>query len=185
MSTHHRIALVAAVAASLILGACSSTPVASTQSTKDNAPVNQAPAAPTAVAHADKSATDVKASALAPYLDPSNALYQKRSVYFDFDKFVVKPEDTSLVELHGKFLASHPEVAIRIEGNTDEQGGIEYNLALGQKRAEAVRKALAIYGVKPAQMEAVSFGEEKPKATGHDEAAHAQNRRADLAYPAH
>jgi peptidoglycan-associated lipoprotein len=85
--------------------------------------------------------------------------------------------------LHGKFLASHPLLAIKIEGNADERGGAEYNLALGQKRAEAVSKALKIFGVKDSQMEAVSFGKEKPKALGHEEASYAQNRRADLDYP--
>jgi peptidoglycan-associated lipoprotein len=75
-------------------------------------------------------------------------------------------------------------VAIKIEGNTDERGGAEYNLALGQKRAEAVSKALKLFGVKDSQVEAVSFGKEKPKAPGHDEVSYAQNRRADLDYPA-
>jgi peptidoglycan-associated lipoprotein len=75
-------------------------------------------------------------------------------------------------------------VSIKIEGNTDERGGAEYNLALGQKRAEAVSRALKIFGVKDAQMEAVSFGKEKPKVLGHDDASYAQNRRADLDYPA-
>lgn len=84
--------------------------------------------------------------------------------------------------MHEKYLASHPSIAIKVQGNTDEQGGVEYNLTLGQKRAEAVSKALKIYGVKESQLEAVSFGEEKPKATGHDEASRAENRRADLTY---
>lgn len=182
MNTQNRLALVATLAASIFLGACSSTPVA-TAPAAPAAPVVQAPA-PAAPVAKPATPTPVVQAPVAPYLDPSNALYRERSVYFDFDKYVVKPEDTRLIELHGKFLAANPTVAIRIEGNTDEQGGAEYNLALGQKRAEAVSKALSVYGVKPTQVEAVSFGEEKPKALGHDEAAHAQNRRADLAYPA-
>ncbi len=88
-----------------------------------------------------------------------------------------------MLELHGKYLAANPQIVIKVQGNTDEKGGAEYNLALGQKRAEAVVKMLKIYGVKDSQLEAVSFGKEKPKALGHDDAAHAQNRRADLAYP--
>ena len=80
--------------------------------------------------------------------------------------------------------SAEPAVSIKIEGNTDERGGAEYNLALGQKRAEAVSRALKIFGVKDAQMEAVSFGKEKPKVLGHDDASYAQNRRADLDYPA-
>ena len=179
MNNHHRLALAATLAASILLGACSSTPIAATPAPQQAAPTAQpaAPAAKPAVPAA------VVSAPIAPYLDPKSALYQERSVYFDFDQFMLKPEATRLMELHGKFLASHPNVAIKIEGNTDEKGGSEYNLALGQKRAEAVRKALEIFGVRATQMEAISFGKEKPKATGHDEAAHAQNRRADLAYP--
>lgn len=95
----------------------------------------------------------------------------------------MKPDYAPLLEMHGKYLATHPNVIIKVQGNTDEQGGAEYNLALGQKRAEAVTRALRVFGVKDSQLEAISFGKEKPKALGHDEAAHEQNRRADLAYP--
>ncbi len=95
----------------------------------------------------------------------------------------MKSEYQSLIERHGKYLTSMPNLTIKIEGNADERGGAEYNLALGQKRAEAVLKALEIYGVKGSQLEAVSWGSERPKAQGHDDAAWAQNRRADLTYP--
>lgn len=182
MKSYHRLTLACTLLAAMFLGACSSKPLATTSAAPQSAPAQSAAATPPAAAPAEKPAAPVQAS-IPPYLDPGSALYQNRSVYFDFDQYVVKPEHARMMELHGKFLAAHPELAIRIEGNTDEVGGIEYNLALGQKRAEAVRKALTIYGVKPTQMEAISFGKEKPKATGHDEAAHAQNRRADLAYP--
>ncbi|MFZ2650447.1 MAG: OmpA family protein, partial [Burkholderiaceae bacterium] len=84
---------------------------------------------------------------------------------------------------HGKYLGSKPQLAIRIEGNADERGSAEYNLALGQRRAEAVLHALKLFGVRDSQMEAVSWGEERPKLISHDESAWAQNRRADLAYP--
>jgi len=104
-------------------------------------------------------------------------------VYFDFDEALLKPEFSSLIERHGQYLMSNPKLAIRIEGNTDERGSAEYNLALGQKRAEAVKQALKIYGVKDTQMEAISWGKEKPRAKGHDEADWGQNRRADLQYP--
>jgi peptidoglycan-associated lipoprotein len=128
-------------------------------------------------------AQPVSQSAVPAYLDPANALSTQRSVYFDFDQYVVKPDGQRLLETHGKYLAAHPGVAIKVEGNTDEQGGAEYNLALGQKRAQAVVTVLKTYGVKDAQMEAVSFGKEKPKAVGHDDASRSQNRRADLDYP--
>jgi peptidoglycan-associated lipoprotein len=87
-----------------------------------------------------------------------------------------------VVEAHAKYLNAHKDRKVIIQGNTDDRGGAEYNLALGQKRAEAVRKALALLGVSEAQVEAVSFGKEKPKALGNDEAAWAENRRADIAY---
>lgn len=120
---------------------------------------------------------------LPAYLDPSSSIYKNRSVYFDFDKYTVKSEFNALVEDHGKFLSANPNVQVKVEGNTDERGGAEYNLALGQKRAEAVVKALKVLGAKDSQLEAVSYGKEKPKAAGHDEAAYSQNRRADLVYP--
>ena len=88
-----------------------------------------------------------------------------------------------MLELHGRYLSANPKLSIRVEGNADERGSAEYNLALGQKRAESVVRALKLYGVKDSQMEAVSWGKEKPKAMGHDEAAWAQNRRVDLVYP--
>jgi len=114
--------------------------------------------------------------------DPSSPL-SKRSIYFDFDLFTIKSEYLKLIERHGSYLAAKPALSVRIEGNADERGSSEYNLALGQKRAQAVLQALRIYGVKDGQMEAVSWGKERPMATGHEEADWAQNRRADIAYP--
>ncbi|MFM0732696.1 peptidoglycan-associated lipoprotein Pal [Paraburkholderia sediminicola] len=116
-----------------------------------------------------------------PLNDPNSPL-AKRSVYFDFDDYTIKPEYESLLKLHAQYLMSHPQRHVRIQGNTDERGTSEYNLALGQKRSEAVRRELVLFGVPNSQLEAISFGKEKPVATGHDEAAWAQNRRADLAY---
>jgi len=104
-------------------------------------------------------------------------------VFFDFDKFDIKSESGPVVERQGKYLTANKALSIRVEGNADERGGREYNLALGQKRADAVVRALKVYGVSDKQLEAVSFGKEKPQAQGHDEAAWAQNRRVDLAYP--
>jgi peptidoglycan-associated lipoprotein len=116
-----------------------------------------------------------------PMNDPSNPL-SRRSIYFDFDSFTIKDEFRPVVEAHAKFLVANKARRVVVQGNTDERGSREYNLALGQKRSEAVRRALISLGVADAQIEAVSFGEEKPKATGTDEAAFAENRRADLAY---
>jgi peptidoglycan-associated lipoprotein len=115
-------------------------------------------------------------------LDEPGGVLAKRSIYFDFDSFTIKDEYKPLIEAHAKYLSTNKGRRILIQGNTDDRGSREYNLALGQKRAEAVRRALAILGVPDAQMEAVSLGEEKPKAIGSDESAWAENRRADIAY---
>jgi len=103
-------------------------------------------------------------------------------IYFDFDSFVVKPEFQNTLEGHAQYLKSHTARKVMLEGHTDERGGREYNLALGQKRAEAVRRSLSLLGVPDAQMEAVSFGKEKPAVQGHTEDAFAQNRRVELSY---
>lgn len=129
------------------------------------------------------SAMDGKSGAYSgdPRKDPASPL-SKRSIFFDFDSFVVKDEYRSILEAHAGYLASKRDSRVILQGNADERGSREYNLALGQKRAEAVRKALSVLGVGDAQMEAVSFGEEKPRNEGNDEAAYAENRRADVVY---
>ena len=105
-----------------------------------------------------------------------------RVIYFDYDSFVIKPEFQSAVEAHARFLTANKARRVAIEGHTDERGGREYNLALGQKRAEAVRRALTLLGVGDAQIEAVSFGEEKPASAGTGEEDLARNRRAEMNY---
>ena len=105
-----------------------------------------------------------------------------RLVYFDYDSFVIKPEFQAVIEAQARFIKADKTRKVAIEGHTDERGGREYNLALGQKRAEAVRRALILLGVADAQMEAVSFGKEKLAATGSDEASMAKNRRAEISY---
>jgi peptidoglycan-associated lipoprotein len=105
-----------------------------------------------------------------------------RLIYFDYDSYAVKPQFQSLIEAHAKFLKANPGRRIALEGHTDERGGREYNLALGQRRAEAVRRSLGLLGVNDNQMEAVSFGKEKPAAAGSDESAWAQNRRVEVVY---
>jgi peptidoglycan-associated lipoprotein len=158
----------------LILSACSSTPV-------NNTPSSDAGTTPAAQPTADARAVAPVNAAIDPLNDPKSAL-AKRSVYFDYDSYLLKNEAQPVAEAHAKYLASNKGRNIVIQGNTDERGGTEYNLALGQKRAEAVRKSLAALGVPESQMEAVSFGKEKPKAQGSDEAAWAENRRADIVY---
>jgi peptidoglycan-associated lipoprotein len=135
----------------------------------------------TAKANAGSNGANSNANANDPLSDPSSIL-AKRSIYFDLDSYVVKDEYKSVIDAHGKYLASRPDRKVLIQGNTDERGGSEYNLALGQKRADAVRRALSLRGVPESQMEAVSFGKEKPKAMGSNEEAWKENRRADIAY---
>jgi peptidoglycan-associated lipoprotein len=103
-------------------------------------------------------------------------------IYFDLDSYSVKVEYQSVLEAHARYLRADRNRRVNIEGHTDERGGSEYNLALGQKRSDAVRRSLAVLGVPENQMESVSFGKEKPVAQGSDESAYAQNRRAALNY---
>ena len=104
----------------------------------------------------------------------------KYSVYFEYDQYDVKPEYRALVESHARFLKANPQARLVIEGNADERGSREYNVALGQRRAEAVTKLLVLLGAKPEQIEAVSWGEEKPRTSGHDDKAWSENRRDDF-----
>ncbi len=103
-------------------------------------------------------------------------------VYFDYDSAVIKPEFQTLIAMHARFIRDDRTKRIVIEGHTDERGGREYNLALGQKRAEVMRNAMTLLGVADSQLEAVSFGEEKPAVTGHTEAVWGKNRRAEISY---
>ena len=105
-----------------------------------------------------------------------------RVVHFDYDSYVIRSDYQSLIESHARFIKASPARKVMLEGHTDDRGGREYNLALGQKRAEAVSRALALLGVPSTQIEAVSFGKEKPAAPGNNEDAYAQNRRVELSY---
>ncbi|MBL8511518.1 MAG: peptidoglycan-associated lipoprotein Pal [Betaproteobacteria bacterium] len=116
-----------------------------------------------------------------PLQDPSNIL-SKRVIYFDYDKDTVKPEFAALVQAHAKFLSENRNRRVRLEGHADERGSREYNMALGQRRADAVRKTTSVLGVSNERMETISFGEDKPKASGHDEASWAENRRVEIVY---
>ncbi|MBV8046018.1 MAG: peptidoglycan-associated lipoprotein Pal [Paludibacterium sp.] len=167
--------LLIGTAAASLLAACSST----------KPPEAAAPAAsqPAATSVAPVSSGEQNQTALDPLHDPNSPLAQ-RSVYFDFDSSVVKDEYKSLVGAHADFLKSSNGNShkITIQGNTDARGSREYNLALGQRRAESVKKSMEVLGVPDKQLEAVSFGKEKPKATGTSDADYAQNRRADIVY---
>jgi peptidoglycan-associated lipoprotein len=116
-----------------------------------------------------------------PLRDPNNIL-SKRSIYFDFDSFVVKDEYRPLVEAHARYLQQNRNARMTVQGNTDERGSREYNIALGQKRADAVKRMMLLLGATDGQIETVSYGEERPKNAGHDEGAWAENRRDDIVY---
>jgi peptidoglycan-associated lipoprotein len=116
-----------------------------------------------------------------PLRDPNNIL-SKRSVFFDYDSFVVKDEYRPLVEAHARYLQQNRNARTTVQGNTDERGSREYNIALGQKRADSVTRMMTLLGASESQIETVSFGKEKPRNPGHDEAAWAENRRDDILY---
>jgi peptidoglycan-associated lipoprotein len=126
--------------------------------------------------------TGAQGSAMQPHKDPANILSQKRSVYFDYDQFVIKDEFRATVEAHAKYLQGNRALRITLQGNTDERGTREYNIALGQKRADAVKKLMILLGASEVQIETVSFGKEKPRRPGSDEASWAENRRVDIVY---
>jgi peptidoglycan-associated lipoprotein len=116
--------------------------------------------------------------------DPSSPL-SKRVIYFQYDSSEVLPEYVGVINAHANFLASNPGKTVTLEGHADERGSSEYNIALGEQRAKSVGKMLKLQGVTDTQLQVVSFGEEKPAVSGHDESAYQQNRRVELAYPGH
>ena len=115
-------------------------------------------------------------------LGPSGPLGSQRIIYFDFDSSDIRPEFVDVVAAHGRFLAGNASIRVRLEGHTDERGSREYNIGLGERRAQTVKRALMLQGVKEAQIATVSYGEERPAAAGSDEAAYSKNRRVELVY---
>jgi peptidoglycan-associated lipoprotein len=113
---------------------------------------------------------------------PQGGLLIKRIVYFDFDSSEIKGEGTDIVAAHAKYLAGHGATRVRLEGHTDDRGSREYNVGLGERRAQAVRRALLLQGASDAQISTVSYGAERPAVSGHDEAAWAKNRRVEIVY---
>ena len=127
------------------------------------------------------SAKDTTSPTLNPLNDPNNIL-SKRSVYFDFDKYLVKDQYKSMVLSHARYLRENSDAMVHLEGHADERGSREYNLSLGQRRADSVKSVMTLAGTKESQIEATSYGEEQPRAIGHNEAAWAENRRVDIRY---
>lgn len=174
----HRVVTLLAVAATLVLGACGSKPPKPAPST-----------APTEVGGGTQSEGANAANAAGDALGnqqevggPQAGLLATRIVYFDFDSAVIKGQGVDVVAAHAKYLAATPQARVRLEGNTDERGSREYNIGLGDRRAQAVRRALLLQGVAEGQITTVSYGEERPADPGHDEAAWAKNRRVEIVY---
>jgi peptidoglycan-associated lipoprotein len=141
------------------------------------APVGQPPISGAPIA------TDQTPSGKLPaVLSDPKSLLSRRSVFFEYDSNVVRDEFRPMIQAHARFLLDNPKFRVTIQGNTDERGSREYNLALGQRRADAVRQAMSVLGVTERQMEPVSLGEERPRTSGSTEAAYAENRRADILY---
>jgi peptidoglycan-associated lipoprotein len=180
--------LIIGLFAAVVLAGCSSTPTQDAAPVEDRAPGAGATTQGSGTSTAGTSASGVSgtstgaaAGALSPLKDPKSILSQ-RSVLFDYDSYVVKDEYRSLVEAHAKYLQANRGARMIVQGNTDERGTREYNIALGQRRADAVKKMMLLLGATEAQVETVSFGKEKPRNTGGGEAAWAENRRGDIVY---
>lgn len=178
--------LIGVIALAAFLAACSSKKVKEepAPAVEDKSPTTQSqPVAP--ASGMDESASTATAGAsdgsVNPLTDPNNIL-SKRSIYFDYDKDEVKAEFRPLVEAHAKYLQQNSNARLMIQGNTDERGSREYNLALGQRRAAAVKNAMNVYGASDNQIETVSYGEEKQRCAEATEACWAENRRADVVY---
>jgi len=162
-----------------LLAGCASTPTTGNKAGVEDrtATANTAQQGGTATPVAPKAEQQVS-----PLKDPKNIL-SKRSIFYDYDKYDVKDEYRPLLQAHANYLAQHPDTKMLIQGNCDERGSREYNIALGQKRADGVKKMLQLMGAKDSQIEAVSLGEEKPRCTEQTEECYSQNRRSDMLYP--
>ena len=166
-----------------LLAGCSSTPKDEGAKVEDRQPQVSQPPTTTTQPPRDATAGGVKSPTVGgdPLKDPSNIL-SRRSVFFDYDSNAVKEEFKPLVSAHAGYISKNRQQRMTIQGNTDERGSREYNLALGQRRADAVKQMMTLLGAPSAQIETVSFGEEKPRAQGNNEQAYSENRRADIVY---
>jgi peptidoglycan-associated lipoprotein len=169
--------LVASVAMALLLSACATRKPATAPDAGSTLP----PAGTTAPA--DNGVVPAAPAEAAPVSSgPSGGLLDKRILYFDFDKSEVRAQDMDLINAHARYLAANPQQKVRVEGHTDARGTREYNIGLGERRGQSVRRLLMVQGAADSQVLTVSFGEERPAAEGDDETAFAQNRRVELVY---
>jgi peptidoglycan-associated lipoprotein len=170
-----RAMVIVLVAAALSLGACASKRPKPAPPEAPNA-ANEAAQGAGAGGNYSKGGPEDEASG------PQGGLLAERIVYFDFDSAEIKGAGTDVVAAHAKYLAAHSATRVRLEGHTDERGSREYNIGLGERRAQSVRRALLLQGASDAQISTVSYGEERPAVAGHDEAAWAKNRRVEIVY---
>jgi peptidoglycan-associated lipoprotein len=163
------------------LAGCKSTETQDPAPVEDGKPTATTPAEGSGATTAGASTAGVSGTpgAAAALRDPNNIL-SKRSVYFDYDQFVIKDEYKAMIEAHAKYLQANRNARATLQGHTDERGTREYNIALGQKRADAVKKMMLLLGASEIQIETVSFGKEKPRREGHDEGSWTENRRVDI-----
>jgi peptidoglycan-associated lipoprotein len=169
-------------AAALMLAACAHKTPQPTAGSSTAVPANEAGAQSAGAAGANSSESGGATAEGAGGAPPEVGLLAERTVYFDFDSSVIKGDGTAIVAAHAKYLAAHPSVHVRLEGNTDERGSPEYNIGLGERRAQSVRQAMLLQGVSDSQITTVSYGAERPVDPGHNEAAWAKNRRVDIVY---
>jgi len=164
---------IAVAVACALAGACSTQPA-------DESAAQASTSAPSAMNTGQRAPS--KPSVSGDAIKDANAT-MKRSVYYGFDEFDIKQTELATVKAHAAYLRDRQTLKVRIEGNADERGSREYNLALGQKRADSVMKAMHLLGIPESRMESVSYGAEKPRSSGHDERSWSENRRSDIVYP--
>ncbi|MFN2646092.1 MAG: peptidoglycan-associated lipoprotein Pal [Burkholderiales bacterium] len=165
-----------AVLTAAVLAGCAAQATQESEPAPAPAPTASSPSAPQA------RASTSGAPRVAATPGRSSPMPGARSVYYEYDKSDIKPDGAKTVEAHAQYLRDHPDLKVKVEGNADERGSAEYNLALGQRRAEAVSKRMTVLGISSERIESVSFGKEKPKASGHDEQSWSENRRSDIVY---
>lgn len=171
--------LIAVLGVSLVAGCASKKPRPTPTSSNAAASTDGSQTSGADASKAFGAAADASGAGVA---GPAGAQLQNRTIYFDFDSSEVKSDYNGLITAHARYLAANPSTRVRLEGNTDERGSREYNIGLGERRAQSVRRALTLQGVAESQITTVSYGEERPAVTGHTEEAWARNRRVDIVY---
>jgi peptidoglycan-associated lipoprotein len=170
-----------AVLVAVVVAGCSSTPTTAPVEDKSTTGTPAGGTTPGAATSGTTTSGVTGTSGLNPLKDPNNIL-SKRSVYFEFDSFTIADQYKPVIQAHAQYLAANRNARVTLQGHADERGSREYNIALGQKRSDAVKRTMTLLGVQETIVETVSFGKEKPKNLGHDEAAWAENRRVDIIY---